>query len=141
MFKSWLELTFRHISGTFRCDSTQQRALLCLRVFTKWNKPLMGLICREALHARPLAVHLYTHSPLEMNFGSHEGDDNNCKTYNCSSFPIRFSFFISVFFFSYQLSLSFFLSSLFLSCREGGNVFCSLTPDSLVCLPLLYFCV
>lgn len=107
MFKSWLELTFRHDSGTFRCVSTQQRALFCLRVFTKWNKLLMGLICQEALHARPLAVHLYTHSLLEMNFGSHKGDDNNCKA---SALPISLiphSFFTSgVFFHINVLSFS-----------------------------------
>lgn len=89
----------------------------------------MGLICREALHARPLAVRLYTHSLLEMNFGSHKGDDNNCKA---SALPIRISFFLypcGVFF---PCKLSLVLSSLFLSCREGGNVFCSLATSSLL---------
>lgn len=140
MFKSWLELTFRHVSGTFRCVSTQQRVLFCLRVFTKWNKPLMGLICQEALHTRPLAVRLYTHSLLEMNFGSHKGDDNNCKA---SALPISLiphSFFTSSLgccFFSISVfSLSLILISIMQRRRK-----CILFSTSRVLGSLLLLCI
>lgn len=84
-------MTFRPIGDTFRCVPIQRRELFCLRVFTKWNKSLMGLICQEALHARPLAVRLYTHSLLEMNFGSYKGDDNNRKASALPSFCLSLS--------------------------------------------------